>query len=95
LRLKGRLVFVGNAGGANLCIDLWPALQANQSLLGVFMGSQFEKPEVYATISMMLEQMVKRKLEVVIDRTFPLAEAAAAHTYAERNSILGRVVLIP
>lgn len=51
LRPVGRLVFVGNAGGSQLCVNVWPAMQANQSLFGVFMGSQFEKPEVSATIS--------------------------------------------
>ncbi len=35
------------------------------------------------------------KLKVVIDRTFPLAEAAAAHAYIESRSAFGRVLLIP
>ena len=30
-----------------------------------------------------------------IDRTFPLAEAAAAHDYIESRQAFGRVVLIP
>lgn len=38
LRPEGRVVFVGNAGGASLSVDLWPALQANQTLHGVFHG---------------------------------------------------------
>lgn len=44
LKAEGRLVFVGNAGGASLTLDLWPALQANQTLSGVFMGTQFIRP---------------------------------------------------
>ncbi|MGV1964080.1 quinone oxidoreductase family protein [Agrobacterium sp. 22-222-1] len=95
LRPEGRLVFVGNAGGSDLHVDLWPALQANQSLLGVFMGTQFEKPEVYQTVSQMLEQAANGKLQVLVDRTFPLAAAGEAHSYAESSSTLGRVVLIP
>jgi NADPH:quinone reductase-like Zn-dependent oxidoreductase len=35
---EGRLVFVGNAGGGSLTVDLWPAMQSNQTLMGVFMG---------------------------------------------------------
>ena len=35
------------------------------------------------------------ELEVVIDRTFPLAEAAAAHAYLESRQAFGRVVLVP
>ncbi|MEA2389574.1 MAG: NADPH:quinone reductase, partial [Thermoleophilaceae bacterium] len=32
---------------------------------------------------------------VVIDRTFPLAEAATAHAYIESRQAFGRVVMIP
>ncbi len=95
LRPEGRLVFVGNAGGSQLSIDLWPALQANQSLFGVFMGTQLEKPDVHLTVSSMLELAATGGLKVIIDRTFPLAAAAEAHAYAESNSILGRVVIDP
>lgn len=95
LRAEGRLVFVGNAGGAVLDVDLWPALQGNQSLLGVFMGTQFEKPEVYLTVARMLAQAAAGELAVVVDRTFALADAAQAHAHAHGASRLGRVVLMP
>lgn len=94
LRPEGRLVFVGNAGGSQLSIDLWPALQANQSLFGVFMGTQLEKPDVYLTVSRMLELSATGDLRVIVDRTFPLAAAAEAHAYADGNSVLGRVVIV-
>ena len=35
------------------------------------------------------------RLQVVVDRTYPLAEAAAAHAYLESRQAVGRVVLIP
>ena len=95
LRPEGRLVFVGNAGRSSLELDLWPALQANQTLLGVFMGSQLEKPEVHRTVDEMLRLAATGEIEVPIERRFPLREAAAAHAHAEENSILGRVVLVP
>ncbi|WP_313613568.1 zinc-binding dehydrogenase [Agrobacterium sp.] len=59
------------------------------------MGTQFEKPDVYATISQMLELAAVGVIEVVIDRVFPLADVVATHAYAESNSILGGVVVIP
>ena len=34
-------------------------------------------------------------LEVLVDRTFPLSEAAAAHAYIESRQAVGRVVLMP
>jgi len=95
LRPEGRLVFVGNAGGSSLHLDLWPALQSNQSLFGVFMGSQFEKPDVYRTVSEMLQQAANGELDVIVDRSFPLAAAAEAHAYASGGARLGRVVLVP
>lgn len=38
LRPEGRLIFVGNAGAGEVKAGLWTAMQANQSLHGVFMG---------------------------------------------------------
>ncbi len=35
------------------------------------------------------------RLQVVVDRTFPLSEAAAAHAYLESRQAVGRVVLVP
>jgi NADPH:quinone reductase len=32
---------------------------------------------------------------VVIDRTFPLAQAAEAHRYIESRQAFGRVLLVP
>lgn len=95
LRPEGRLVFVGSAGGGDLGLELWPALQANQTLHGVFMGTQFEKPGVHAAVDKLLKQAAAGEIEVLVDRKFPLAAAADAHAYVEGNAVLGRVVLVP
>lgn len=92
---EGRLVFVGNAGGSGLEVDLWAPMQANQTLLGVFMGAVFEKPKTRAMVSKMLEAVASKTIQPVIDRTFPLSEAAGAHAYAEDARPLGRVILRP
>ena len=42
-----------------------------------------------------LEDVATGSLRVVIDRTYPLAEAAAAHAYIESRKAFGRVLLIP
>ena len=47
----------------------------------------------------MIEQLLHRvadgELRVVIDRVFPLAEAADAHHHIESRRALGRVLLRP
>jgi NADPH2:quinone reductase len=50
---------------------------------------------VYAMIAGHLRDIAAGTLTVVIDRTFPLSEAAAAHAYIEGRSAFGRVLLIP
>jgi NADPH2:quinone reductase len=91
---EGRLVFVGNAGGGGLDVDLWQPMQNNQTLLGVFMGPLFEKPAVHGTVDELLRSVAEKRLEVLIDRAFPLEDAALAHQYAETAKPLGRVVMM-
>lgn len=92
---EGRLVFVGNAGGGSLAPDLWPAMAANQSLLGVFMGPLYTRPEVAATVDAMLADAAAGTLDVVVDRAFDLKDAAEAHAHAEWGRPFGRVVMRP
>ncbi|MBA5238017.1 zinc-binding alcohol dehydrogenase family protein [Pectobacterium aroidearum] len=92
---EGRLVFVGNAGGGSLTVDLWPPMQSNQTLMGVFMGPLFERPEVRASVDDMLQAVAAGRIRIVIDRIFPLANAAAAHEFAETAKPLGRIVMKP
>ncbi len=91
----GRLIFVGNAGGGNMDVDLWSPMQSNQTLFGVFMGTLFEKPRVWSMVDKMLQALAAKRIQAVIDRTFPLSQAAFAHEYAEREKPFGRVVLRP
>ncbi|MFD2427135.1 zinc-binding dehydrogenase [Sphingobium scionense] len=95
LRDEGVLVSVGNAGGEALTVDFWPAVQRNQTVIGVFMRTVLSRAAVRQTIDMMLADVAKGSLTVPIDRRFPLAEAGAAHRYAEDNKVLYRIVLIP
>lgn len=92
---QGRLVFVGNAGGGSLTVDLWPPMQSNQTLMGVFMGPLFERPGVRASVDDMLQALAAGRIRVVIDRIFPLASAAEAHEFAETAKPLGRIVMKP
>src|SRR6478609_1453773 len=97
LAYRGMLVSVGVAGrgGSNVeARDLWAQ---NNSLRGVFLGGALltEYPRVHAMIADLFERVASGELRVEIDRTFPLAEAAAAHAYIESRQAFGRVVLTP
>jgi NADPH:quinone reductase len=43
----------------------------------------------------MLERVASGELQVEIDRSFPFADAAAAHEYAESRKAFGRVIINP
>lgn len=92
---EGRLVFVGNAGGGSLSLDLWPAMQSNQTLHGVFMGSLLGRCHVRSTIDDLLIAIGKGDIRVMIEKTFPLSQARDAHDFAEKSKPLGRIIMIP
>jgi NADPH2:quinone reductase len=46
-------------------------------------------------VSALLDRVAAGELHVVVDRTFPLSEAADAHRYIESRQAFGRVLLVP
>jgi NADPH:quinone reductase len=97
LAYRGTLVSVGVAGraGSNVeATDLWTR---NNTLRGVFLGGALmtEYPRVHGMIADLFERVASGALRVEIDRTFPLAEAAAAHAHIESRRAFGRVVMAP
>jgi NADPH2:quinone reductase len=95
---RGRIIQVGNAGRAeDRRVDLSPLSALNRSFTGVFLGMELvmQPQRVWPMIARHLEDIAKGELKVVIDRTFPLSEAAAAHAHIESRQAFGRVVLIP
>jgi NADPH2:quinone reductase len=95
LAYRGRAITVGNASRGGRLLDVSSLGQGNRSLTGVYLGAEIAGDRAYDMIQRHLEDVAKGDLEVVIDRTFPLAEAAAAHAYIESRQAVGRVVLIP
>jgi NADPH2:quinone reductase len=63
----------------------------------VFLGGDLDRqPERTRTmIEQLLDDCASGSLTPVIDRSFPLSEAAAAHAYVESRRAVGRVVLVP
>ena len=95
LGYRGRCITVGQAGREGKLVDLSMLGAQNQSITGVFLGAEIASPRVRTIIAELVEDVASGKLEVPIDRTYPLAEAAAAHAFIESRQAVGRVVLLP
>jgi NADPH2:quinone reductase len=95
LARRGRVVSVGNAGRDPQPLDVGLLFAGNTSVTGVFFGGEIMTPRVHTLVADLIDEVAAGTLSVVIDRTFPLAEAAAAHAYIESRQAFGRVVLIP
>jgi NADPH2:quinone reductase len=97
LAYRGRCVTVGDAGRAPAeHLDISTMRPNNQTLSGYFLGAEllfFPRP--HAMIARHLDDIARGELKVVIDRVFPLSEAAAAHAYIESRQSFGRVLLAP
>ena len=82
----GRLVTCGATTGFDAKVDLRFLFSRQLSLLGSYMGTKAELHTV-------MKLMSAGRLRPVVDRVFPLAEAAAAHAHLESGSQFGKVVL--
>lgn len=88
LKPGGRLVTCGATTGADTKLDLRFLYSRQYSLLGSYMGTMGELYDV-------LQHVFAGKLKPVIDATFPLAEAHAAHERMEKSEMFGKIVLQP
>lgn len=82
----GRLVTCGATTGHDAAVDLRHLFGRQLSLVGSYMG---EKAELLKAARLFFGGLVRP----VVDRVFPLAEAAAAHRYLEERRQFGKVVL--
>jgi NADPH:quinone reductase-like Zn-dependent oxidoreductase len=84
----GTLVTCGATTGPEAAIDLRFVYSRQFSILGSYMGTMGELHEV-------LQHVFSGKLKPVIDRTFPLKDARAAHQRMEKSEMFGKIVLNP
>lgn len=83
---SGRLVTCGATTGHDVGVDLRFLFAKQQSLLGSYMGTLAELHHV-------LRYVFEGKLKPVVDSTFPLGEARAAHERLEARRQFGKIVL--
>jgi NADPH:quinone reductase-like Zn-dependent oxidoreductase len=82
----GRLVTCGATSGAEASINLRYLFARHISILGSYMGG---KPE----LAKLLPHFDAGELNPVVDKVFPLEEAADAHRRMEDRALFGKIVL--
>jgi putative PIG3 family NAD(P)H quinone oxidoreductase len=98
LGMHGRLVQIGAQSGPRVAINLMPILQRRLTLTGSTLRARSVQEK--GTLAREVERHVWPLLESgrvapVIDRTYPLAEAADAHRRLESSEHIGKIVLVP
>ncbi len=88
LKPSGTLVTCGATTGPNAAFDLRFVFSRQLSFMGSYMGTMGELYEV-------LGHLFAGRLKPVVDRTFPLKDARAAHEYMEASRMFGKIVLSP
>lgn len=86
-RNGGRIVTCGASSGWDARTDLRHVFFRQLQILGSTMGSK-------ADLHRVLPLVADGRLSPIVDRTFPLAEAAQAHRYLDRREQFGKVVLV-
>ena len=97
LALEGRLVQIAFLEGNKVEIDLGPLMVKRQTLTGSTLRprSVAEKGAIAATLREKVWPLIEAgKVGPVIFKTFPLAEAAAAHRLMESSSHIGKIMLV-
>jgi len=88
LKPAGTLVTCGATTGPQVGIDLRFVYSRQLSILGSYMGTMGELHDV-------LKHVFAGQLKPVVDRTFHLQDARAAHEYLAASKMFGKVVLLP
>lgn len=95
---RGRVIQVGNAGREqDTRLDTGALSAKNRSFTSMSFANSLmlESQRTRPLVEDLLRDVASGSLRVVIDRTFSLAEAAAAHAYIESRQAFGRVLLMP
>ncbi len=91
---KGRVMMYGTVARDFTKYNL-DDMRMNKSITGVSLTPEFGSDRVVEMIEGHIRDAAKGELRVVIDKRFPLSEAAAAHAYIESRQAFGRVLLVP
>ena len=94
----GRLVYIAAQGGNDLQVPAFTLMRKQLVLTGSLLRprSAGDKARLAAEVERVVWPWVEAgRLRPVVDRTFPLEEAARAHAHLESGRHTGKVLLIP
>ena len=87
LRPDGRLVTWGAHAGEVVSLDIVELFRNGHRILGFRVASPNEIQEALGLV-------LGGKIDMPVDRTFPMSEAAAAHAYVDERRHVGKVLLV-
>ena len=96
LALEGRLVQIAFLQGSKVTLDLAHLMMRRQTITGSTLRPRpvAEKAAIARNLRDKVWPLIEAgKVRPVIDRTFPLAEAAAAHRLMESSAHIGKILL--
>ena len=88
MKIGGTLVTCGATTGPEAKLDLRVLFTRQLTFMGSFMGTMGDLHEA-------LKYVFSGQLKPVVDRAFPLRDAAKAHEYLEKGEQFGKVLLNP
>jgi NADPH2:quinone reductase len=96
LKPFGHLILYGRAGGIPDPLNLLTLFQNSLKVSGFVLYTVSAMPDKHKEgIEKSFQLMEQKKLKLLIGKSFPLAEAAAAHRHMESRESVGKLVLIP
>lgn len=98
LNTGGRIVYIAAQGGNDLQVPAFAIMRKRAVITGSLLRprSADDKARLAAEVERVVWPWIEAgKVRAVVDRTFPLADAAAAHAWLEGGRHTGKIVLVP
>ncbi len=96
LNSDGRLVLIGLMGGRTAELDMGRMLMKRQRLIGSTLRAKSPALKgviLDALLAHVWPRLISGELKPLIDRTWPIDEAEAAHTHVKQDANIGKVLL--
>jgi len=96
LKTGGRIVFIAALGGGEVALPIFRLMQKRAVVTGSTLRPRDadEKARLAAEVERTVWPWIEAgKLRPLVDKTFPLEEAAAAHAFLEQGGHVGKVML--